>query len=156
MHFHSAIYNCCGQSKKITGLFRCRSVPLIKILQLSSNCNELTYHTHQLLIVIVKAQLPLEKIMILEHITRQGRTQWRTPPCFDLLFLLSQIRPILTAAGLSISGHKPIRYTRELSYTCKYMLISAFKTTGTFVYESYYMSGKLPSSYDWVTVLVAF
>lgn len=53
MHFHSAIYNCCGQSKKITGLFRCRSVPLIKILQLSSNCNELTYlisyyHTHQL------------------------------------------------------------------------------------------------------------
>lgn len=105
MHFHSAIYNCCGQSKKITGLFRCRSVPLIKILQLSSNCNELTYyHTHQLLIVIVKAQLPLEKIMILEHITRQGRTQWRTPPRFDLLFLLSQIRPILTAAGLSISA----------------------------------------------------
>ena len=48
--------------------------------------------------------LPLEKKLILVHITRQGRTQWRIPPRFDPRFLLYFQKIVrLTATGLSIS-----------------------------------------------------
>ena len=41
--------------------------------------------------------------LILVHITTQGRTQWRTPPCFDPSFLLYfHLIVRLTATGLSI------------------------------------------------------
>ena len=58
-----------------------------------------------------------KKILILVHITTQGRTQWRTPPRFDPRFLLYFHKIVrLTATGLSISTMPFVSPKEPLSF----------------------------------------
>ena len=72
--------------------------------QIFGNWNIFCLGPLKLLNTDYRGLLPLEKKLILVHITTQGRTQWRTPPRFDPRFLLYFHKIVrLTATGLSIS-----------------------------------------------------
>ena len=70
-----------------------------------------------------RALLPLEKNLILIHITTQGRTQWRTLPRFDPRFLLYFHKIVrLTAPGLSISPSFKSLYLLSLGLLFKRLM----------------------------------